>query len=141
MKDLAEARLQALQRRPASTDMTRIAAATLALVALLLAPAAAQNGNSAWLSWARANHHPVSTVNRSTATHSRISSSSRPSSVNGGSFSSARAATAWREFNHAKVRLIKFLHQQMGFDVIAFESGLFECFNADATWPTRRRCC
>ena len=35
------------------------------------------------------------------------------------------------EFNHAKVRLIKFLHQQMGFDVIAFESGLFECFNAD----------
>ncbi len=28
------------------------------------------------------------------------------------------------EFNHAKVRLIKFLHQQMGFDVIAFESGL-----------------
>jgi len=30
-----------------------------------------------------------------------------------------------------KVRLIQFLHQQMGFDVIAFESGLFECFRAD----------
>ncbi|MHC4180378.1 MAG: erythromycin esterase family protein, partial [Planctomycetota bacterium] len=31
------------------------------------------------------------------------------------------------EFDSVKVRLIKFLHQQMGFDVIAFESGLFEC--------------
>jgi erythromycin esterase len=27
----------------------------------------------------------------------------------------------------AKVRLIKFLHQEMGFDVVAFESGLFDC--------------
>ncbi len=33
-----------------------------------------------------------------------------------------------REFNQAKVRLIKFLHQQMGFDVIAFESNLFTCY-------------
>jgi len=31
------------------------------------------------------------------------------------------------EFDSVKVRLIKFLHQQMGFDVISFESGLFEC--------------
>lgn len=35
------------------------------------------------------------------------------------------------EYSKAKVRLIKFLHQQMGFDVIAFESGLFDCFMAD----------
>lgn len=27
----------------------------------------------------------------------------------------------------AKVRLIKFLHQEMGFDVVAFESGLYDC--------------
>ena len=27
----------------------------------------------------------------------------------------------------AKVRLIKFLHRQMGFDVVAFESGLYDC--------------
>lgn len=31
------------------------------------------------------------------------------------------------EFNEAKVRLIKFLHQEMGFNVIAFESGVFSC--------------
>src|SRR4028119_791157 len=30
----------------------------------------------------------------------------------------------------AKTRLIKFLHQQMGFDVLAFESGLYDCQKA-----------
>src|SRR5262245_46479988 len=31
---------------------------------------------------------------------------------------------------HAKTRLIKFLHQQCGFDVLAFESGLYDCRKA-----------
>lgn len=35
------------------------------------------------------------------------------------------------EFNRAKVRLIQFLHQEAGFDVIAFESDLWACFRAD----------
>lgn len=108
-------------------------AATLALVALLLAPAAAQNGNSAWIAWARDHHHPLATIE----------------SFDGDTFQDLQflktvlgerrlvqlgeSGHGVAEFNHAKVRLIKFLHQQMGFDVIAFESGLFECFNADAT--------
>ena len=29
-----------------------------------------------------------------------------------------------------KIRLIKFLHQEMGFDVLAFESGLYDCRRA-----------
>jgi erythromycin esterase len=33
-----------------------------------------------------------------------------------------------KEYNLIKTRLIKFLHEKMGFDVIAFESGFFECF-------------
>jgi erythromycin esterase len=37
------------------------------------------------------------------------------------------------EFSLAKVRLIKFLHQQMGYDVIAFESSLPQCYLADRT--------
>ncbi|MGO9316580.1 MAG: erythromycin esterase family protein [Terracidiphilus sp.] len=32
----------------------------------------------------------------------------------------------------AKVRLIKFLHQKMGFDVLAWEAGLFNCQDMDA---------
>jgi erythromycin esterase len=39
------------------------------------------------------------------------------------------------EFDMVKVRLIKFLHQEMGFDVIAFESSLFECFNTNENAP------
>ncbi|MFC0131099.1 hypothetical protein CR105_04570 [Massilia eurypsychrophila] len=35
------------------------------------------------------------------------------------------------EFNLVKVRLIQFLHQQMGYDVIAFESSLPQCYLAD----------
>ncbi|MDC8772373.1 erythromycin esterase family protein [Roseateles albus] len=38
-----------------------------------------------------------------------------------------------REFNLMKVRLIKFMHEQLGYDVLAFESSLLAChlFNAD----------
>ena len=117
--------------------MNRIVA-TLALVALLLAPAAAQNGNSAWLSWARANHHPVATVESFDGDTVR-----GPAVLQDGSRRTRRLVQLGEsghgvaEFNHAKVRLIKFLHEQMGFDVIAFESGLFECFNADATVATQ----
>jgi erythromycin esterase len=32
----------------------------------------------------------------------------------------------------AKARLIKFLHQRMGFDVLAWESGLFDCYDMDS---------
>ena len=35
-----------------------------------------------------------------------------------------------REFSLAKVRLIKYLHQALGYDVIAFESPLFACEHA-----------
>ena len=35
------------------------------------------------------------------------------------------------EFSQAKVRLVQFLHQEMGFEVVAFESSLYECFQAN----------
>jgi erythromycin esterase len=35
------------------------------------------------------------------------------------------------EYGAVKTRLIKFLHDEMGFDVLAFESSLYECFAAD----------
>ena len=34
------------------------------------------------------------------------------------------------EYSLAKVRLIKFLHQELGFEVIAFESALYQCYRA-----------
>jgi erythromycin esterase len=104
---------------------------TLGFAMLLLVPAAAQNGNTTWVSWARANHYPVSTVQ----------------SFDGDAFADLQffrtvlngrrivqlgeSGHGVAEFNHAKVRLIKFLHQQLGYDVIAFESGLYECYAAN----------
>lgn len=41
------------------------------------------------------------------------------------------------EFSSVKTRLIKFLHQEMGFEVVAFESGLFDCFRANERMDTR----
>ena len=35
------------------------------------------------------------------------------------------------EFDSSKVRLVKFFHEQMGFDVMAFESSIYECFAAN----------
>jgi erythromycin esterase len=35
------------------------------------------------------------------------------------------------EFSQAKVRLIKYLHEELGYDVIAFESSLFACWDAN----------
>jgi erythromycin esterase len=32
------------------------------------------------------------------------------------------------EFNHLKVRLVKYLHEELGFDVVALESSFYECF-------------
>ena len=109
---------------------------SLIAVVLLLAPVAAQNGNTAWTTWARANHHPVAHVQ----------------SPDGDTFADLQffktvlqdrrivqlgeSGHGVAEFNHAKVRLIKFLHQQMGYDVIAFESALFECYNADKAAAT-----
>ena len=36
-----------------------------------------------------------------------------------------------KEFNQMRVRIIKYLHEKMGFNIIAFESGLFECYNSN----------
>lgn len=36
-----------------------------------------------------------------------------------------------REFNQAKVRLVKYLHEKLGFDVLVFESSFYDCFRAN----------
>jgi erythromycin esterase len=38
------------------------------------------------------------------------------------------AAHGIAEHNRIRVRLIKYLHEELGFNVIAFESGLYECY-------------
>lgn len=38
-----------------------------------------------------------------------------------------------REYNLAKARIVRFLHQELGFDVLVFESPLYQCYDADHT--------
>jgi erythromycin esterase len=102
----------------------------LVLVIALGAPAVAQTGNSAWVSWVRANHHPVATVRSSEGDTFADFQFFKTVLANRRLVQLGESGHGVAEFNQAKVRLIKFLHQQMGFDVIAFESGLYECFAA-----------
>lgn len=44
-----------------------------------------------------------------------------------------------KEFNQIRVRIIKYLHEKMGFNVIAFESGLFECYNSNKSYSQSPR--
>lgn len=36
-----------------------------------------------------------------------------------------------KEFNQVKVRMIKYMHEVLGYNVLAFESGLYECYKAE----------
>ena len=109
--------------------MSRLLAASL--VVILAAPIGAQNGNSAWTAWARANHHAIASVRQfdgdTFADLQFFKTVLRDRRI----VQLGESGHGVAEFNHAKVRLIKFLHQQMGFDVIAFESGLYECYAAN----------
>ena len=44
-----------------------------------------------------------------------------------------------KEFNQIRVRIIKYLHEKMGFNIIAFESGLFECYNSNKRYSQSPR--
>jgi erythromycin esterase len=102
-------------------------------VLLLLAPLAAQTGNSTWVSWARANHHPIAAVQSFEGDTFEDLQFFKTVLGNRRIVQLGESGHGVAEFNHAKVRLIKFLHEQMGFDVMAFESGIYECFSADQT--------
>jgi erythromycin esterase len=38
-----------------------------------------------------------------------------------------------REYNLVKARIVRFLHEELGYDVLAFESALYQCYDADLT--------
>lgn len=106
-------------------------AITAACVTALAAVVAGQGGNSAWVSWAQANHHAVATVQSSDGDTFDDLQFFKTVLKDRRIVQLGESGHGVAEFNHAKVRLIKFLHQQLGYDVIAFESGLYECYAAN----------
>ena len=106
------------------------------------ADSAAPTVDAAWDQWVRQNHRTIRSL-----TSTRDDDLQFLKGVIGSRrlVQLGESGHGVREFNLAKVRLIRFLHEEMGFDVIAFESGLFECWKAneladEATHLTMGRC-
>ncbi len=78
-----------------------------------------------WATWIKDNAVPVRSI-----THTDFSDLQflKPLLANRTIVQLGENCHSVSEFHKAKVRLIKFLHEEMGFDVIAFESCMFNCF-------------
>ncbi len=89
---------------------------------------AAPSESALWSAWVEANHEPIRSL-----THTDFSDLAflRPLVEGKRVVQLGESGHGVREFSQAKVRLIKYLHEHLGFDVIAFESSIFECFLAD----------
>jgi erythromycin esterase len=88
--------------------------------------------NPKWLQWLKKNSHPiqktrpeVGDIYRDLQFFDQILKNKRIVFIGESSHGAA-------EFNSAKVRLVKYLHEQQGYQVLAFESGLGELFAVDA---------
>jgi erythromycin esterase len=81
--------------------------------------------NEAWAAWIRENYIPVRSLTASVYSDLQFL---KPLLEGRRIVQLGESGHGVKEFNQAKVRLIRFLHQEMGFDVIAFESSIFDCF-------------
>lgn len=105
----------------------------LALVSVLLLPASAwaQEDRASWIAWARDHHNPIASI--AADPNDTFADLEFLRAVLDGRriVQLGESGHGVAEFSQAKIRLIKFMHEKMGFDVLAFESGLFECYMAN----------
>jgi erythromycin esterase len=83
-----------------------------------------------WSEWIKANHHEIRSLDSGDTDYSDLQFL-KPLLAGRRLLGLGENGHGVAEFSRAKVRLIKFLHEEMAFDVIAFESNIFECFQAD----------
>jgi erythromycin esterase len=83
-----------------------------------------------WAAWVQANHSRIRTTAATDASFDDLQFL-KPAIGDRRLVQLGESGHGVAEFDSVKVRLVRFLHEQMGFDVIAFESGLFECYRAD----------
>jgi erythromycin esterase len=81
--------------------------------------------NQAWAAWIQANHHPIRSL---TSEHYDDLQFLKPLLAGRIVVQLGEPAHGVAEINTLRARLVKFLHEEMAYDVIAFESGLFECY-------------
>lgn len=90
--------------------------------------------NAAYANWLRDNHYPI----RSITYDQDFSDLDFLKGLIGGKslVQLGESSHGTKEFNHVKTRIIKFLHQEMDFSVIAMESGFFDGIHADSIRET-----
>lgn len=103
------------------------------LIAVLLLPSAAtaQSPRSDWVSWARDHHNPIASIAANPNDTFADLEFLRTALDGRRLVQLGESGHGVAEFSQAKIRLIKFMHERLGFDVLAFESGLFECYMAN----------
>jgi erythromycin esterase len=97
--------------------------------ALALAPADLPKAREEWKNDVRARAHPIRSLFSEDFSDLQFL---KPLLAGKRVVQLGESAHGTAEFSWLKVRLVKFLHQQMGFDVIAMESSLSGCDLADA---------
>lgn len=103
----------------------------LVILAVVASTLAVHAQASRWIAWLRDNHHAI----RQAPSQPRDDFADLQflKSVIGDRriVQLGESHHSVAEYGAVKTRLIKFLHQEMGFDVLAFESSIYECFAAD----------
>ena len=89
--------------------------------------------NDAWLAWVRRNARPIRSLGSTDFSDLRFLA---PLLSGKRIVQLGESGHGVAEFNLAKVRLIKYLHEELGYDVIAFESSVFECDRAQRAIAT-----
>ena len=99
----------------------------LSFCVLLLARLDGQSSTSRWAVWARQHANPISALQSNADDAFEDLQFLKTVLKDRRIVQLGESGHSVAEFNQAKVRLRKFLNQQMGFVVIAFESDLYEC--------------
>jgi erythromycin esterase len=112
--------------------MRRIAPAALVTIAIIAVTLVLSAQETLWIAWIRQNHHAIRQP-AAAAPQDDFADLQFLKEVIGDRriVQIGESHHSVAEYGSVKTRLIKFLHQQMGFDVLAFESSIYECFAAD----------
>lgn len=89
---------------------------------------AAQPIDPAWSDWIQQNHHPIRSLTSEDFSDLQFL---KPLLQGKRLVQLGEGWHGMRENSQVKVRLIKFLHEEMGFDVVAWESPIYGCFTAN----------
>ena len=87
--------------------------------------------DSGWITWLREHHHALRPQPAGAADDFADLQFLKPVLEGRRIVQIGESHHSVAEYGAVKTRLIKFLHQEMGFDVLAFESSIYECFAAD----------